>query len=362
LSFNSRGFMNTLVQPLVAIVLLWVMLKLPIALARVAMLGGAALSGGFVSRAASYAAGSQMRDTARQHLPSWAGGHTTQTDTPAPQRESRTAGRLRNAATLAGAVATGGAGAGASMASVGAASGGSVGTAAAGAANGRAYTPPPTAQAHASGQGLQTGLQTPSFAGREHDFANEKFEAQFRQRTNPVSAAQARAALQSLPESTQRGIAQLVADHGAGAREHLAYQALGEWSPGERDALRTLAGATNKVRSKAVDDALVDLGSTSSPDPSAGVPAHSGDAPVGQPPAGGGGTDLNDDAAATHSRAGGEPHAGDRAGVPPARSIPAQQPKPTPDSSSGGRGRNGDFPPPAREPRGPDPDALFPDG
>jgi hypothetical protein len=269
---------------------------------------------------------------------------------------------LRNAATLAGAVATGGVGAGAVVAGVGAGGGGGVATAAGGAANGRAYTPPPTAQAHASGQGLQAGLQTPSFAGREHDFANEKFEAQFRERTNSVSAEQARAALQSLPESTQRGIAQLVSDHGAGAREHLAYQAMGEWSPGERDALRTLAGASDDVRSQAINDALGDAGPTSLLGPSAGGPAHSGDAPVGQPPASGGGTDVNDDAVATDSHAGGESRAGDRAGVPPARSIPVQQPEPTPDSPSGGRGRNGAPIPPAREPRGPDPDALFPDG
>ena len=41
---------------------------------KVAMLGAAPLGGGFVSRAVSYAAGSQIRDTARQHLPAWAGG------------------------------------------------------------------------------------------------------------------------------------------------------------------------------------------------------------------------------------------------------------------------------------------------
>jgi hypothetical protein len=344
LSFNSRGFMNTLVQPLVAIVLLWVMLKLPITLARVAMLGGTALGGGFVSRAASYAAGSQMRDTARQHMPSWAGGHSAQTDTQSSQRESRTAERLRSAASIAGAVATGGAGAAAAVASVGAASGGRAASGAAGAANGRAYTPPPTAQAHASGHGLQSGLQTPSFAGREQDFANEKFEAQFRERTSPVSAEQAKAALRSLPESAQRGVAELVSHHGDGAREHLAYQAMGEWSPRERDALRTLAGASDEVRSQAVNDALGDAGIDSTPEHPADGAVTSGGGPVGQPSAGvGGGTDRDDV-------------------VPPARSTPAQQPGPTVSSSPGGGGENGSGSPPAREPRGPEPDSLFPDG
>ena len=119
-------------------------------------------------------------------------------------------------------------------------------------AYGRSYTPPATAQAHAAGQAGQGGLQTPSF--REQDFANEAFEARFRERSGPVSAEQARAALQTLPQDTQRGIGQLVSEHGAGAREHLAYQALGEWSPGERDALRTLAAASPEIRAQAVGD------------------------------------------------------------------------------------------------------------
>jgi hypothetical protein len=50
----------------------------------------APLGGGFVSRAVSYAAGSQVRDATRQHLPSWAGG---QRDTQ-QQPESRTGTRL----------------------------------------------------------------------------------------------------------------------------------------------------------------------------------------------------------------------------------------------------------------------------
>ena len=118
--------------------------------------------------------------------------------------------------------------------------------------NGRSYTPPPTAQANAAGHAGQGGLQTPSF--REQDFANETFEARFRERTSPVSAEQATAALQALPADTQRGIGQLVSEHGAGAREHLAYQAMGEWSPEEREALRTLAAASPEIRAQALGD------------------------------------------------------------------------------------------------------------
>jgi hypothetical protein len=112
--------------------------------------------------------------------------------------------------------------------------------------------PPPTAQANAAGHAGHGGLQTPSF--REQDFANETFEARFRERTSPVSAEQAGAALQALPAETQRGIGQLVSEHGAGAREHLAYQALGEWSSGEREALRTLAAASPEIRAQALSE------------------------------------------------------------------------------------------------------------
>ena len=258
ISFNAGTVINTLLQPLVAIVLLWVTLRLPIHLARVAMLGAAPLGGGFASRAVSYAAGSQLRDTARQHLPAWAGGQPASSNEQPAQAESRTGTRLRQAATLAGASATGGATAaagGAAGAASGSAAGGSAASTATSpgvAGNGRSYTPPPTAQANGGAQPLQSGLQTPSF--REQDFANETFEATFRERTSPVSAEQARAALESLPADTQRGIGQLVSEHGAGAREHLAYQALGEWSSQEREALRTLAAASPEIRAQALSD------------------------------------------------------------------------------------------------------------
>jgi hypothetical protein len=256
ISFNASSVLNALIEPLVAIVLLWVMLRLPIHLAKVAMLGAAPLGGGFASRAVSYAAGSQLRDTARQHLPGWAGGQPTSSNEQTAQTPSRTGTRLRQAATLAGATATGGAtgaaaaagGGGTSTGNVAGGPGGSTGTG----GNGRSYTPPPTAQANAAGHAGGGGLQTPSF--REQDFANESFEARFRERTSPVSAEQATAALQALPADTQGGIGQLVSEHGAGAREHLAYQAMGEWSPEEREALRTLAAASTEIRAQALSN------------------------------------------------------------------------------------------------------------
>jgi hypothetical protein len=363
ISFNAPSALNALLQPLVAIVLLYVMLKLPVHLARVAMLGAAPLGGGFVSRAVSYAAGSQVRDATRAHLPSWAGGRS---DSQHSQPESRTGTRLRTAATLAGAAVSGGAAAGAAMGASApgtATASGAAGSA--GAANGRAYAPPPSARANAAGA-LQNGLQTPSFAGREQDFVNEKFEAEFRQRTSPVSPEQATAALASLPTDTQHGIGRLVSDHGAGAREHLAYQAMGEWSPEEREALRTLAAASPDVRAQALTDV--------------GEVAHGVDASAAGPPAGdlaaGGGSESAPREPWADGDPGGSParSAGDAAtqsvpsaaaSSPPAPSWarpsgPASGEAPTRRSLPPGPARRS-LPPP-REPRGPSPDDLFPNG
>jgi hypothetical protein len=353
LSFEGGGgVMDKLLQPLVAIVLLWVMLKLPITLARVAMLGGQALSGGFVSRAASYAAGRGMTNAAGQHLPAWAGGQASKHgETPgAREGEGRTGGRLRNAANLAGAAAAASATGGASAAAGGTA--GATGAASSGAAggraaNGRAYTPPATAQAQASGRGLQNGLQTPSFAGREQDFANEQFEAGFRARTSPVSGAQAREALRSLPDDTQRGVGQLVSDHGAGAREHLAYQAMGEWTPDEREALRTLAAASPDVRAEAIHDVLGDGDHDDPPVAmTAGGPGHTG----------------------VHERSGGgtidarpepPPRAAERHDVAHAwgTTVEPSDPGPQPGPAAGGEGGG-----PPSGPSAADPDTLFPGG
>lgn len=266
LTQGAGSALNTLLQPLVAIALLWITIKLPVHLARVAMLGAAPLGGGFISRAASYAAGSQVREAIRTHLPATAGGRGPAADSARQAGESRTGQRLRDAATLAAATATGGAtaaaGAGGTAAGAGSAARSGAGANGAGLAgapgsaggkagvNARAYTPPPSAQ-QTAGKLPAGGLQAPSFAGREQDFANEKFEAEYRARTNPVSTAQARDALAALPEATQRGVAQLAGEHGEHAREHLAYQALGEWSPQEREALRTLAAASPETRAQA---------------------------------------------------------------------------------------------------------------
>jgi hypothetical protein len=392
LTFSANGVLNALLSPLVAIVLLYVMLRLPLHLSRIAMLGGMSLGGGFVSRAVSYAAGRQLGEMARQHLPASAGGQTRQSQS---QGQSSTATRLRNAATLAGAAAaTGGAGAAAAGAAKGtsASSGAAAASAtpktgataagtstASGATNGRSYTPPPTAVARANGEALQHGLQTPAF--RADDFNAEKFEAEHRAATSPVTVEDAKAALESLPADTQRSVEQLASSHGAGAREHLAYQATGEWTREQREALRQLAAASPEVRAQAVKDMPHvqnegsagggSVGSGSAGGGSAGGGSAGGGATGGgsvdapmvtstEPRRGGGG--LGDGAGAVSAEPGFAPEthepAGDSGPAGPASGRPGPAPAPEPETSAPPPASAGTSVPP-RQPRDQGPGDMF---
>jgi hypothetical protein len=92
-------------------------------------------------------------------------------------------------------------------------------------------------------------LQRPSW--RQEHFEAEMLEASLREQHQPVSSEQARQARDALPPATQAAMRALIADQGPGARQHLAYQALGEWTPREREAIRTLAAASPEVRAQA---------------------------------------------------------------------------------------------------------------
>jgi hypothetical protein len=309
LTASAPGALNKVLEPLVAIALLYMMVRLPMHLSRIAMLGGMAVGGGFVSRAASYAAGSQMRETARQHVPEGLGGRPAEK----PQPESPLGRRLRTAATAAGMAATGSTAAGAA-AVAGRTSGGAGATPAwaagavsspaggakakaAGAASGirsQAYTPPPIAQARASGETLQTGFRDGPF--HEDRFHDEMEQAEGRACTNPITVGEARAALADLPGETQKSVGQLASKYGEKdgeekARRILADQATRDaWWPEERDALRALAAATPEVRAQAVQEAGQDDRITNGPAAgldtaatggSAAGPARAGNGSVG---------------------------------------------------------------------------------
>jgi len=268
---GSSGFFDALLEPLAAIAMLWLMLLLPSRLAQMAMLGAGAVSGGFVSRAVSYAAGSQLRDSARQHMPSWAGGHGGPSDQRSRSTDSRLGTRLSAESVLAAskAASAGGAtgaaaAAGTGVASSAAGSGRSNGAAGGasepgsgwlnrvrGGTNARAYSPPPMASQE-SAVAASGGLQRPSW--RQEDFDAEMLEASLREQRQPVSAEQARQALDALPVRTQGAIRSLVADHGPRAQQHLAYQAIGEWTGEQREAIRTLTAASPEVRAQAFSD------------------------------------------------------------------------------------------------------------
>ena len=215
---GSSGFFDALLEPLAAIALLWMMLLLPSRLAQMAMLGAGAVRGGFVSRAVSYAAGSQMRDAARQHLPGWAGGGRGGSDQRARATDSRLGARLSAESVLAASKAAGGGAAdggwrrsgfrrgvrrGEPVARTG--RGGSSGESGAGwlqrargGGSARAYSPPPLA----SRQGAVAeagGLRRPSW--RQDHFDAEMLEASLREQRQPVSAEQARQARDALPVS-----------------------------------------------------------------------------------------------------------------------------------------------------------------
>jgi hypothetical protein len=282
---GSSGFFNALLEPLAAIAMLWLMLLLPTRLAQMAMLGASSVRGGFMSRAVSYAAGSQAREVARQHLPGWAGGASS-SDQRSRATDSRLGTRLSAESVVAASKAAGaGAGVAAGSGAVGAgvagggrngAHGGSNGSGEPGAgwlqrvrggANARAYSPPPLASSQdamvASG-----GLQRPSW--RQDHFDAEMLEASLREQRQPVSAEQARQAVDALPVSTQGAVQSLVADHGPRARQHLAYQALGEWTPDQREAIRSLAAASPEVRAQAFADgpaSTAGFGENSDPKP-----------------------------------------------------------------------------------------------
>jgi hypothetical protein len=278
---GGGAVINKVIQPLVALVLLYLMIKLPITLARIAMIGSQAISGGFVSRAVSYAAGRAVSNAASQHIPeAWGGTKKSDSNSSSAGeaksgtgKSARTGQAAKTAAAGAAAAATGGV----SVAATGTGAGAGVGAGAGAGADARegaragaaptvpGYQRPPTAQARAGGaQGTQHGLPTPAF--RKEDFDNEMYEAEHRQRNSPVSVQQARQALQSLPESTRQGVADAVSASSGndGGRRELAYRATaGDWSSQQREAIRTLAAATPEVRSQALaapDDDLAASG------------------------------------------------------------------------------------------------------
>ena len=220
---------DKVIQPLVAIVLLYLMVKLPITLARIAMIGSQAISGGFVSRAVSYAAGRAVSNTVSQQIPE-AMGRQQAGHAEAPLRRgmapiegaksARASTAAKTAAAGAAAAATGGAGVAATGAGTGA--GASAGAAAGsatrparaqtvpGAAAERAsgYQPPPTAQSasrrRSPGRSARASV---SVLSQRRTSTPRCTRPNTASSTSPVSAQQARERAADLPEAARRGLA-----------------------------------------------------------------------------------------------------------------------------------------------------------
>jgi hypothetical protein len=268
LRFTGGGsVMDKLLKPLVAIVLLYIMVKLPTGLARMAMVGRQALRGGFVSETAGYTARRRASNAVEERLDESHRSHRRSASGEHDAYRERT--RARPGIPPAGATKphpASGSGRGA---------GGGGGPSPNGGSGPAGYTPPPSPRARATGQETQRGLPTPAF--RKDDFEAEMFEAEHRERNNPVSLDQARTAVQALPADAQPRIAATVgASSGDGARRELAYRATaGEWTADEREALRTLAAAAPDVRGQALTILYEGSGS---------APASPGGGPLPAPP------------------------------------------------------------------------------
>jgi hypothetical protein len=218
-----------------------------------AMVGGQALRGGAVARTLGYTARRRASNIVEDRIPHSVGGRKDALRFGRDSQQHQQRGHVRPAktpTTVDRTHASGGSGG---------SNGGGVGAGPALGARPAGYVPPPSAQGRTTGRGAgRRGLPTPAF--RKEDFDDELFEAEHRERNNPVSPEKARAAVQALPEAAQRGIAAAVSkSSGDGARRELAYRATaGEWSSDEREALRTLAAATPDVRGQAFTGLDVD--------------------------------------------------------------------------------------------------------
>ena len=134
---------------------------------------------------------------------------------------------------------------------------------------------PPTAQAQASGRGLQNGLQSPSFAGREQDFANEQLEAELPRAHQPgVGRAGRGGAAQPARRHAARRRRAGAPTTAPGRASTSPTRRMGDWTPDEREALRTLAAASPDVRAAAIHDVLGDGDHADPPVRRRGGPGH----------------------------------------------------------------------------------------
>ena len=210
-----------------------------------------------------------MRNAAGQHLPAWAGGQTTkQGETPAARRdgESRTGGRLRNAANAGRRGRAAGAAPEARVPGRGrhgpARRPRSGGRAAARRARrrtrGRTRHRRPRRR-RLRGAALQTGCRRRASPVASRTSPTSCSRRGCRARTSPVSV-RAGPGGAAQPARRTRGAASASSSPttAPGRASTSPTRRMGEWTPDEREALRTLAAASPDVRAAAIHDVLGD--------------------------------------------------------------------------------------------------------
>jgi hypothetical protein len=266
---GAGSLADTLIMPLVALALLWVMLALPRTLARLALLGGFA-RGGFGSRMASYVA-ARRADAAIGHaIPgSLGGGRAPSSGAPASPQADRggAQGQQRGGAAAAGIAAAAAAAGPAGAATAGARAGASASAGKAGAgaaapgapkrvpairpsATTAASPQPPRSSAPAAGS---PGLRAPSWQEIRARVPAEAEAAAARR--DCTTRADVAAAMRALSPETQHALQRLAdAKKGRIGGEMVHQAARADIGERERDAFRTLAAATPQVRTQGIDD------------------------------------------------------------------------------------------------------------
>ncbi|WP_157592142.1 hypothetical protein [Solirubrobacter soli] len=278
---GAGSLADSLIMPLVALALLWVMLALPRSLARMAMLGGFA-RGGFGARTASYVAARRTDAAISQGVPSSFGGKrgSGASDVPDPaspgagargQRPTGAAVAGSAAATAVGGPVGAAAAAGARGAGAGTAAGGRGASAAAAAsstspASTGSATPVPSARSPRADSSapapVNRGLRAPSWQEiRERVPAEAEAAAARRDSTTRADVA---AAMRDLDPETQSALQRLAdAKKGRIGGEMVHQAARSDIGEGERDAFRTLAAATPQVRTQGIADFFADTQASS---------------------------------------------------------------------------------------------------
>ncbi len=314
---GAGSLADSLIMPLVALALLWVMLALPRTLAWLALLGGFA-RGGFGSRTASYVTARRADAAIGQAMPGSRGGRgaSSSAGQASPQSQGASSpGQRRSGAAAAGAAL---AGAAAGPAGAASAAGAGAGTSASRASTSAAASATPTRTPASAPAATATsaspqrsrssaaaapipGLRAPSWQEiRERVPAEAEAAAARRDSTTRANVA---AAMRDLGPETQLALQRLAdAKKGRIGGEMVHQAARADIGEREREAFRTLAAATPQVRTQGIADFFAGLdASTEGATPSGhpGPLAVSG--PMGTPapaappaqPAPGAGEDAN---------------------------------------------------------------------